>query len=116
MKTIAIVCLLSIASCSLLEKRREDLSFNQGAQLEEVKNRAGAPSYESMDGGETILTYDYCRAPMWKEAVFGVLTATMYNWNCHGQKRWLQMYFNDGKLYKVNDAGTSPSLVQIQQK
>lgn len=104
MKTMAIILVFSISSCSLLEKRKEHYSYiKQGISLEEVKTKSGSPVYESFEGDETKLVYDYCAAPYWKEAVVGVLTFTTYNWNCNMQEVKMKLHFKNGVLYKLDD-------------
>jgi hypothetical protein len=107
MKTILILMTLLACSCSLLEKRRSHFSYAKpGVSLEEVKQKSGDPIHESFDQDETVLTYDYCRASWAKEAAYGLLTATMYNWHCDKQKQQMHLYFKSGALYRTEDGSS----------
>jgi hypothetical protein len=106
----AVSCLfmmIVLASCSLMEKRREHFDYTkQGISLEEVKRQSGRPVKESFDQNESALTYRYCDASWVEEAAFGLMTATMYNWHCNKQTSYMHLYFKDGALYRTED-GTS---------
>lgn len=96
--------MLTVVSCSLIEKRRSHFSYAKpGISLEEVKSKSGDPLNESFNNDETILTFDYCRAPWAKEAIYGALTFTMYNWNCNSQRSFMHLYFKGDKLYRAED-------------
>lgn len=107
MKLITLAVLFSLASCSLIEKRRSHFSYiKPGVSLEEVKGKSGDPLSESFDQDETVLAYRYCKASWSEEAIFGALTFTTYNWACNKQLSTMNLYFKDGILYRSED-GTS---------
>lgn len=104
MKAILLASIFLVTSCSLIEKRKSHYSYiKPGISLEEVKAKSGEPIYESFNDNETVLTYDYCAAPYWKEAVGGVLTFTMYNWHCNMNLVKVNLFFRDGVLYGMQD-------------
>lgn len=107
MKLLTLTLLVSLISCSLIEKRRSHFSYiKPGVSLEEVKGKSGDPLTESFDQNEAVLAYRYCKASWAEEAIFGALTFTTYNWACNKQLSTMNLYFKDGILYRSED-GTS---------
>lgn len=103
-----VLMLILLCSCSLIEKRKDHYSYvKPGLSLDDVKKKSGEPVNESFHGNISILTYDYCRASYAKEAIYGLLTFTMYNWGCNAQMGRMHLFFKDGSLIRKDENGNA---------